>query len=382
MSNGKESYSPVNMLNLPDEILLNCLSRVSRLYYQTLFLVSKRFRSLIASLELYETRTLLDRTENCLYLCLSFSFGSDPRWFTLCRRPTRNPNPKTNSGWFTPCFKPYKKSSDKLMVSVQTHDCSPPLAWSRTAIGSKIYVIGTKRDHRVFFMDCRSHAWHEAPSMQIFRKWETVSVLDRKIYVVEGWTGPGYSDLMEVFDPKTQIWEHVPSPRAEILNQSLILRSLALDGKLYVYGSDKTMVYKPNENTWDVVENSETRPLIIGTFFPSCVIDNVMYCSVMLRVLQWYDSEGRLWRVFKGLEELPKLPKCRSRVKLVDYGGKIAVLWEKRASAIGFDKKIWCAVIAVDRRSDHEVYGKIEWCDVVLTVPRSCRLLQFLAVNV
>jgi len=43
-------------------------------------------------------------------------------------------------------------------------------------------------------------------------------------------------------------------------------------------------------------------------------------------------------------------------------------------------------VIAVERRSSddeqEEVYGKIEWCHVVLTVPESCHLLDLLAVKV
>ncbi|WZZ88124.1 hypothetical protein YC2023_116703 [Brassica napus] len=50
--NGQEC-SPVNMItHLPDDLLLNCLASVSRLHYPILSLVSKRLRSLIASLEL------------------------------------------------------------------------------------------------------------------------------------------------------------------------------------------------------------------------------------------------------------------------------------------------------------------------------------------
>ncbi|CAL9232526.1 unnamed protein product, partial [Arabidopsis halleri] len=72
--------SPVDLPYLPDDLLLNCLARVSRLYYPILSLVSKRFRSLVASPELYEIRKLLGRTENCLYVCLSSTSRSDPHW--------------------------------------------------------------------------------------------------------------------------------------------------------------------------------------------------------------------------------------------------------------------------------------------------------------
>ncbi|KAF3523334.1 hypothetical protein F2Q69_00049524 [Brassica cretica] len=65
-------FTRVHILDLPHDLLLNCLARVSRLYYPTLCLVSKRFRSPITSLELYQTRALLGHTESCLYLCLRF----------------------------------------------------------------------------------------------------------------------------------------------------------------------------------------------------------------------------------------------------------------------------------------------------------------------
>ncbi|CAL9226125.1 unnamed protein product [Arabidopsis halleri] len=63
---------------LPDDLLLNCLARVSRLYYPTLSLVSKRFCSLLASTELYETRRLLGSTESCPYFCIKSPGISKP----------------------------------------------------------------------------------------------------------------------------------------------------------------------------------------------------------------------------------------------------------------------------------------------------------------
>ncbi|CAL9232523.1 unnamed protein product [Arabidopsis halleri] len=143
--------SPVDLPYLPDDLLLNCLARVSRLYYPILSLVSKRFRSLVASPELYETRTLLGHTDNCLHL----RSESDTRWFTLCRRPIRvpNPNPNLNSRWFTSCFRPIltnltskeeKKFSQNLMVTVPTCNYSPQFGLTSTTIGSNIYSLRFK----------------------------------------------------------------------------------------------------------------------------------------------------------------------------------------------------------------------------------------------
>ena len=75
--------------SLPDDLLLSCFARASRLYYPTLSLVSKSFASLVSSPELYKTRSSSGRTESCLYVCLSFHPDPIPRWFTLCRKPDR-----------------------------------------------------------------------------------------------------------------------------------------------------------------------------------------------------------------------------------------------------------------------------------------------------
>ncbi|CAA7018304.1 unnamed protein product [Microthlaspi erraticum] len=343
MTQGKRSKtsSAVYLSYLPDDLLLNCLSRVSRSYYSTVSLVCKRFHSLVTSLELPNNRALIGRS--CLYLCFRLISEPEPCWFTLCQRPTGIPNPK--SRWLTPCFIP--KGSVEKKLNISHH------AWStRAVIGSNIDTSGECIDDdgfssRVLFMDRRSHTWRLGPSMRTAQDFPLVSVLDGKIYVVEGSNNPSSSNLIEIFDPKTQIWKHVPSPRAEILGQSCTLRSLAIGGKLYLFG-DKCMVYEPEEDKWDVVEESDMRWGLVDSV-SSCVIDNVMYSSGMSRKLQWYDSVGRLWRDLNGFGGLPKSPKHgRGRVRLVNYGGKIAFLWEKKVNSTGSDeKKIWCAVIEV-----------------------------------
>lgn len=57
----------------------------------------------------------------------------------------------------------------------------------------------------------------------------------------------------------------------------------------------------------------------------------------------------------EGLVGLPKfsLEDC---VRLADYGGKMAVLWEVTNS----NTTIWCAVIELDRRTSCEIWGKVD----------------------
>ncbi|CAA7026697.1 unnamed protein product [Microthlaspi erraticum] len=329
-TNSKESSSPLNLSNLPNDLLLNCLARVSRLYYPILSLVSKRFRSVLASLELYDTRTLLSRTETCLYVCFQFGPRNNLCWFTLSRRPTRvpNPNPNPKSQWFTPCFRPFKnpmnstKSSGNHLVSVPTTDssrfCKPLYMHNLTTIGSKIYSIAGHTNGRMFFIDCRSnsHTWHEAPSMRRVQRKPRVSVIDGKIYVVEG-SSRDVGSSIEVFDPKTQTWEDVPSPGAEMRGKIQTM-SLAMEGNLYLFG-DKTLVYKPKDNRWYPVVGLEMdlrhRMCLAGYFDCYCEVDNVMYFYGLNEVLEWYDSEKQSWKFLKGLEkDLPRLPTKFHRV--------------------------------------------------------------------
>ncbi|XP_019088997.1 PREDICTED: putative F-box/kelch-repeat protein At4g11750 [Camelina sativa] len=150
--------------------------------------------------------------------------------------------------------------------------------------------------------------------------------------------------------------------------------SFPLDGKLYIYaGLRRIAVYKPKENRWDRqgLEDVHWDWWLLSS---SCVIDNVLYGYGRSRKLGWYDTEGRCFRDLKGLGKLAKLPLPGYKVRLLNYGGKIAVWWEKDVRQ---EKMIWCAEIALEKRNEHEIYGKVEWCNVVLTVPISCDLNSF-----
>ncbi|CAN6838217.1 unnamed protein product [Brassica oleracea] len=183
-------------LSLPHDLLLNCIGRLSRLYYPTLSLVCKSYRSLIASPELYKTRSLLNRTESCLYVCLQLSPDSNPRWFTLSRRPNRT-------------LARNKKLSDYLLVPVTSPHVTSVRS-SSVAVGSDIYEIGGLINgvpsSSVSVLDCRSNSWHQAPNMQVGRSFPSANVIDGKILVKGGLElkDVNSSKWVEVFDPNTQ----------------------------------------------------------------------------------------------------------------------------------------------------------------------------------
>ncbi|ESQ38266.1 hypothetical protein EUTSA_v10029230mg [Eutrema salsugineum] len=354
---------------LPDDLLVSIFARISRLYYPTLSLVSKSFRSLLASPELYETRSLLGNTESCLYVCLQFP---TPRWFTLSRKPDHT-LPNTTSE---------KKSSGYVLASIPAPH-SPVSFWSGlVSLGSNIYNIGGyPASSSVSILDCQSHKWHDGPSLQGKRMSPSASVFDGKIYVAGGCKDEDSDDFdsIEVFYPSSQVWDLVPKDCYK-RNWDCIPRSSFIEGKLHLLLGRKGLTYDPKENKWGSLQRELCERRI---WISQCVIEDVLYCYHD-RAIQWYSTKDRLWRKVKGLKGLPKFA-CRARVRLADYGGgKMVVLWDKFLPSSGYKNKvIWCAVIALERcSSGGEVWGKLEWCDAVLLVPMSYVFVHALAVIV
>ncbi|KAJ4898685.1 F-box/kelch-repeat protein [Raphanus sativus] len=358
---------------LPDDLLLSCFARVSRLYYPTLSLVSKTLPSLLASPELYKTRSSIGHTESCIYVCLLLHPDPIPRWYTLCQKPYQTLTTNT-----TKKLKKKKKSSGYALAKLPTPH-SGPAHWSGfVTLGSDIYNIGGTEEpsSSVLIFESRSNTWREGPSMLI-KRWHPVAiVLDGKIYVAGGCQDCNKSSWMEVFDPKTQSWEIVSGPGAEICGCKYLSKSAGFDGKVYIFGGGNGLAYKPKEGRWERVgwEMDTSWP-----WYSYTVIDNVLY--QYNGGFKWYDTKVGLWRGLKGVKGLPKFPRYIAR--LADYGGKMAVFWDRVLASTGFkDKMILCAVIALERRDDEEIWGKVEWHDTVLTVSKSCRIDYALAATV
>ncbi|EOA18177.1 hypothetical protein CARUB_v10006655mg [Capsella rubella] len=363
--------------SLPDDLILSCLARVSRLYYPALSLVSKSFRSLIASPELYKIRSSLERTESCLYVCLKDRDDDlNPLWFTLCRRPNR---PLTSDLTEKKKKKKKKKSRGYALAAIPVLP-SRGVHWSGlVAVGSNIYNIGGPIDQahssRVSILDCQSHTWQEGPSMRVERNYPAANVLDGKIYVTGGCKDcSNSSNWMEVFSPHTQTWEPVSSPGAEIGGCG-IHQSAAVEGEIVIANSNG-LVYKPKEGRW---RRLELEMHLGWVWYSYCVVENVLYYYYEGE-FNWYDTKVRLWKKLKGVKGLPRFARCGG--KMADYGGKMAVFWDKIITSNGCkNKTILCAVIALERRSE-EIWGKVEWHDAVLTVPLSYKVVYALSPTV
>ncbi|CDY57171.1 BnaA05g35450D [Brassica napus] len=312
----KLAIEPTTNLPLPDELVLGCFARASRLHYPILSLVSKTFRSLTSSPELYQTRSLLNRTENCLYVCLQFPNDPCLRWFTLCRKPDKALNNK----------KKKKKSSTSGNVLGQVRIL---------AVGHKLYAV---RDG-----PCSSDS-------------------------------PDSLNFVQVFDVKTQTWKPVPPEKK-------IFRLRDLQGRAY----QNNDVAAASSRRWLVVARLKDRTVSVEGSGTLCLIEKAFYrYASSSGELLWSNrsTESDVWRKVKGLEGLPKFTRY-SNVYLVASGGKLVVFWDKYVPARGGykEKMIWCAEISLETRSSEEVWGKVEWFDAVLTVPKSYKFVYSIAAT-
>ncbi|KAJ0237129.1 F-box domain-containing protein [Hirschfeldia incana] len=81
----KQPPEPPSLISsLPEEIFIDITGCVPLSYYPALSQVSRRFRSLISSPELYARRSYLERAERCIYVPVSKDKNSRIHWFTLC----------------------------------------------------------------------------------------------------------------------------------------------------------------------------------------------------------------------------------------------------------------------------------------------------------
>ncbi|CAA7020579.1 unnamed protein product [Microthlaspi erraticum] len=350
MMNPTTVPEPTSISSLPYDLLLSCIARISRSYYPTLSLVSKNFRSIVASPELYQTRSRLGLTESCLYLYLRHPRVPGTNWFTLCRKPNR-----TITG----------NSSGNLFIPIPSPNFPPEESKSIVAVGSEIYKIGgyMRSSSRVSVLDCRSHTWHKAPRMRVKRRSPTAGLVDGKIYVAGGCKDVTSSNWIQVFDPKSQTWGNVTNPGTETRSDSQV-SSLGIGGKFYLFG-DECVVYNPKDARWDEIGVGMDMAYVV--FFTYGVIGDMLF-HWNDGVFKWYDCKASLWKKLNGVEGLPDFSH-RGYCKIVDLGGKMALLWDDYGNSVGrLDRNVvWCAVVALERRDGDDMWGEVEWCDVVFT---------------
>lgn len=197
-----------------------------------------------------------------------------------------------------------------------------------------------------------------------------VSLVDGKIYVAGRCEDPRSVDWVEVFDPKTGTWGNVVNPGTETRPRAEV-RSFGIEGKLYLLG-DENVVYNPKEARWNPIGLG--MDMAFAANFDYCVIGDVMFLWDD-REFRWYDSKASSWKRLRGVEDLPDFGGyCR----MVDHGGKIVLLWDDYLRS---EHVAWCAEIALEMRDGDEMWGVVEWLDVVLSLNEPFRMFDAVVLS-
>ncbi|EOA29201.1 hypothetical protein CARUB_v10025475mg [Capsella rubella] len=343
---------PSSFLSLPDVIILNCLSRISKSYYPKLSLVSKTFRSLLLSTDLNLARFHHKTQERSFHVCLKFPDRPHPSWYTLWIDKEEK---KKSTLVQVPSS--YTSSAALFLVNGGSYD----YAFRQAYPPSKVMLVRNKD----------SCIWRYAPKMTVARANPIACVFRRKIYVMGGCADDESVSWGEVFDINTQTWEPLPDPGPELRFSTMIREIQIIQGKIHVKSNEsKDSIYDPNNGNWNGVEK-----VVVSE--STCVVDYVLY-SCRKNSCLWYDNRCKDWRLVKGLSSLNRT--CRSGlIETVKLGGKMLLLWDKSTKpgrGISEEKHICGALIAFERRKYGQVWGKVEWSNALLTVPSSYSFLR------
>ncbi|CAN8328754.1 unnamed protein product [Cochlearia groenlandica] len=357
MSSPLESFDE-SSLPLPNEITRDCLALLPRRYYPIVSLVSKTMSSFISSTDLYTARSLLRSTENVLYVSLRFRLQDTFSWYSLNTKPF--------------------KDESTLVPLPSSFPSLPSWGSSFVSIGYEIYVFGGCIDQdftsNVLVVDCRFHTWRFLPSMRVPRGCAAIGVVDGKVYVMGG-CKPRPTDWIEVFDLKTQTWEsnYVSCPCNEHVNEKTI-KSIVMEDKICVMDRENSFVYDPKEKRWDIDTKTLNERWMVG----SCVVDNLLYTFDGNHQIKVYDPNQKIWRVLKGVEDLHKIP---SWSRMVNYGGKLAVVVDLGSKNT---TEIYCTLIELERRQGdaREIWGKIVSSQCVLNLDYSSNIVKCLSVTI
>lgn len=211
--------------------------------------------------------------------------------------------------------------------------------------------------------------------MRVGREFAAAGAVQNKIYVIGGCivdTWARSKNWAEVFDIKTGVWESVSSP-VEV-REKWMHASAVIDDEIYAMADRGGVKYDTKSNDWESVESE----LDLGWRGRACVIGGVLYCYDYLGNIRGFDVKEKVWKELKGVEK--GLPRFLCGATMANFGGKLVVVWEGKGGG-GKEMEIWCAEIEVEKGRDGELWGKIEWVDVVLNVPSGSSIVHCLAVT-
>ncbi|CAF2095594.1 BnaA05g09230D [Brassica napus] len=338
-SKKEQSSEPQSLIpSLPEEIIVDILARVGSCYYPKLSLVSKHFRSLVTSHELYARRSLLGCTEHSLYVVLCNRENGNYQLYALRQKANGN-----HSLVLIP-------SLPKL-----------PRKGGFVAVGSRIYVFGRFKSipQNAISIDCRYQTVHPLPRMNVTMSVSVADIIDGNIYLT-GYCSNPTKMVMMVFNTETEMWEPKKTTPEKMSGYLWENECVVMAGKMYMSDPSYNFVYDPKESKWET-----DKMLNMFKWRKARVVDDVLYYyDSGWGVLRAYDPKGSSWVMVNGLEELLADARFSDWSYTASYGGKLAMIFTKTT---GRTEVIRCAEISLERRRQgKEIWGKVEWCDDVL----------------
>ncbi|XP_050208594.1 F-box/kelch-repeat protein At1g22040 [Mercurialis annua] len=219
--------------SLPDELSIQILARIPRIYYFNLRLVSQKWKETVMSNELFKLRKELGLTEEWLYILTKIEeelswHALDPlsrKWQRLPRMPNVYAEKSRNSYsglWLWNLLGPRINIAGTIRNWFGHKHILDQMPFCGCAIGALdgcLYVLGgffrASAISCVWRYDPTINRWCEITSMSTGRAYCKTSILNDKLYVVGGVSqlGGGLIPLQsaEVFDPCTDTWSEVPS---------------------------------------------------------------------------------------------------------------------------------------------------------------------------
>jgi len=231
----------------------------------------------------------------------------------------------------------------------------------------------------VFVIDCLHGTFQFLPSMRVPRGCAAFGIVDGKIYVIGGYNkADSLDNWVEVFDLEKQTWESFSGLCNEELSK-ITLKSVVMNKKIYIMDRGNGIVFDPKKGVWER-DFLLDRDWVVG----SCVIDNMLYTfgfDSVKRIyrVRVYDPSVRVWSFVKGIEDIPKMDGTLGS-RMANHGGKLVIL-------LNLDKnggtELWCIKIALERRGQQgEIWGKILWYNLVLTLENSSTIVECFDITI
>lgn len=363
--------------SLPDEISIQILARLPRIWHFNAKQVSRSWKAAIMGGELYRLRKELRTTEEWLYILTRIDsdtlvwYAFDPVsriWQRL--PPMPNVAAEDGSRRGLSGFRAWNivGSSARIADAIRgwlgrkgVWDQIPFCGCAICAVNGCLYVLGgfcrASAMRSVWRYDPSVNSWSEVTPMSTGRAYCKTGVLNNKLYVVGGVTRgrAGLTPLQcaEVFDPCSGIWTEIPSmpfSKAQGLPTAFLsdlLKPIATGmtsyrGKLYVPQSLYCWpffvdvggeVYDPESNSWVEMPNGmgEGWPARQAGTKLSVIVDEELYAldpssSLDSARIKVYDHQDDSWKAIEGDVPVRDLADSESPYLLAGFLGKLHVI--------------------------------------------------------